>query len=132
MGLSFLYISHDLSSVRQISQRVAVMYLGEIVELADTDELFDDPLHPYTQALIEAVPIPDPKVKNIKARLHGEVPSPITPPLGCRFNPRCPRAKGACREKSPELFEVKEGAFSCLRSSLDWLSFALKQSGNGI
>jgi len=80
IGLSFLYISHDLSSVRQISQRVGVMYLGEIVELADTDELFDNPLHPYTQALIEAVPIPDPKVKNIKARLRGEVPSPITPP----------------------------------------------------
>ena len=72
MGLSFLYISHDLSSVRQISQRVGVMYLGEIVELADTDELFDNPLHPYTQALIEAVPIPDPKMKNIKARLEGK------------------------------------------------------------
>jgi oligopeptide/dipeptide ABC transporter ATP-binding protein len=111
MGLSFLYISHDLSSVRQISQRVAVMYLGEIVELADTDELFDNPLHPYTQALIEAVPIPDPKVKNIKARLKGEVPSPITPPSGCRFNPRCPRANASCREKRPELYEVKTGHF---------------------
>ncbi len=114
MGLSFLYISHDLSSVRQISQRVAVMYLGEIVELADTDELFDNPLHPYTQALIEAVPIPDPKVKNIKARLRGEVPSPINPPSGCRFNPRCPRAKAGCAEKRPELYEDKKGHFvSC-------------------
>jgi len=111
IGLSFLYISHDLSSVRQISQRVGVMYLGEIVELADTDELFDNPLHPYTQALIEAVPIPDPKVKNIKARLRGEVPSPITPPPGCRFNPRCPRATAACTEKRPELIEVKKGHF---------------------
>ncbi len=111
IGLSFLYISHDLSSVRQISQRVGVMYLGEIVELADTDELFDNPLHPYTQALIEAVPIPDPKVKNIKARLRGEVPSPITPPSGCRFNPRCPRATAACTEKRPELIEVKKGHF---------------------
>jgi oligopeptide/dipeptide ABC transporter ATP-binding protein len=111
MGLSFLYISHDLSSVRQISQRVAVMYLGEIVELADTDELFDNSLHPYTQALIEAVPIPDPKVKNIRARLPGEVPSPITPPPGCRFNPRCPRATAACAEKIPELAEVKKGHF---------------------
>lgn len=111
MGLSFLYISHDLSSVRQISQRVAVMYLGEIVELTYTDELFDNPLHPYTQALIEAVPIPDPKVKNVKARLRGEVPSPITPPPGCRFNPRCPRATAACREKRPELFEVKASHF---------------------
>ena len=87
MGLSLLYISHDLSSVRQISQSVAVMYLGEIVELADTDELFDNPKHPYTQALIEAVPIPDPKIKNIKVRLKGEVPSPVNPPMGCRFNP---------------------------------------------
>jgi len=111
MGLSYLYISHDLSSVRQISQRVAVMYLGEIVEMANTDELFDSPLHPYTQALIEAVPIPDPKVKNIKARLKGEVPSPIAPPPGCRFNPRCPRANAACREKRPELFEVTKGHF---------------------
>ncbi len=116
MGLSFLYISHDLSSVRQISQRVGVMYLGEIVELADTDELFDNPLHPYTQALIEAVPIPDPKTKNIKARLRGEVPSPITPPPGCRFNPRCSRASGACIGKRPELVEVKKGHFiSCIQ-----------------
>jgi oligopeptide transport system ATP-binding protein len=111
MGLSFLYISHDLSSVRQISQRVAVMYLGEIVELADTDELFDNPLHHYTQALIEAVPIPDPKIKNIKVMLRGEVPSPIRPPAGCRFNPRCPHATAACSEKKPELIEVKPGHF---------------------
>jgi oligopeptide transport system ATP-binding protein len=117
MGLSFLYISHDLSSVRQISQRVAVMYLGEIVELASSDELFDNPLHPYTQALIEAVPIPDPKVKNIKARLRGEVPSPITPPSGCRFNPRCPRAKAACSQKKPELTEINKGHFlACVQT----------------
>ena len=111
IGLSFLYISHDLSSVRQISQRVAVMYLGEIVELADTDELFDNSLHPYTQALIEAVPIPDPKAKNVKVVLHGEVPSPITPPAGCRFNPRCPLASKECREKKQELVEIKKGHF---------------------
>ena len=111
MGLSYLYISHDLSSVRQISQRVAVMYLGEIVELADTDDLFDNPLHPYTQALIEAVPIPDPNVKNIRTRLKGEVPSPITPPSGCRFNPRCPRASAACAEMRPTLMEVSSGHF---------------------
>jgi oligopeptide transport system ATP-binding protein len=111
MGLSFLYISHDLSSVRQISKRVGVMYLGEIVEIAETDELFDNPLHPYTQALIEAVPIPDPQVKSFKPRLMGEVPSPITPPSGCRFNPRCPLAKAGCTEKRPELAEVKKGHF---------------------
>jgi oligopeptide/dipeptide ABC transporter ATP-binding protein len=87
------------------------MYLGEIVEMADTDELFDNPIHPYTQALIEAVPIPDPKLKNIKAGLKGEVPSPITPPLGCRFNPRCPRARTACTEKRPDLTEIRKGHF---------------------
>jgi oligopeptide/dipeptide ABC transporter ATP-binding protein len=111
MGLSLLFISHDLSSVRQISQRVAVMYLGEIVELADTDELFDYSLHPYTQALIDAVPIPDPKVKNIKARLKGEVPSPINPPKGCRFNPRCSKATQECTEKKPPLEEVTKNHF---------------------
>jgi oligopeptide transport system ATP-binding protein len=111
MGLSFLYISHDLSSVRQISQRVAVMYLGEIVEQADTDELYDNPLHPYTQALIEAVPIPDPKMKNLQAQLRGEVPSPINPPPGCRFNPRCPKATSECSEKRPPMLEIKKGHF---------------------
>ncbi len=114
IGLSYLYISHDLSSVRQISHRVGVMYLGKLVEVADTDELFDNPLHPYTSALIEAVPIPDPKTKAIKIILYGEVPSPINPPLGCRFHPRCPRAQQACSEKEPMLTEVKKGHFlSC-------------------
>jgi oligopeptide transport system ATP-binding protein len=118
MGLSFLYISHDLSSVRQVSQRVGVMYLGEIVELADTDELFDNPMHPYTQALIEAVPIPDPKAQNVKARLRGEVPSPITPPQGCRFNPRCPKATAYCRATKPTLTETKNGHFiACFQTA---------------
>jgi oligopeptide/dipeptide ABC transporter ATP-binding protein len=90
------------------------MYLGKIVELADTDELFDSPLHPYTQALIEAVPIPDPKVKTYKPSLRGEVPSPITPPAGCRFRSRCPRAQTVCGEKEQELIEVRKGHFlSC-------------------
>jgi oligopeptide/dipeptide ABC transporter ATP-binding protein len=111
MGLSYLYISHDLSSVRQISHRVGVMYLGKIVELAETDELFDNPLHPYTQALIEAVPIPDPKTKALKIVLHGEVPSPINPPPGCRFFSRCPRAQGSCRDWEPRLSEFKSGHF---------------------
>jgi oligopeptide transport system ATP-binding protein len=111
MGLSILYISHDLSSVRQISQRVAVMYLGQIVEQAETDELFDTPLHPYTQALIEAVPIPDPKAKNIRAKLKGEVPSPINPPEGCRFNPRCSKATKECKEQKPPLIEVTKNHF---------------------
>ncbi len=111
MGISYLYISHDLSSVRQISQRVGVMYLGKIVETANTDELFDEPMHPYTKALIEAVPIPDPKKKTLKIVLRGEVPSPINPPTGCRFHPRCPRAQKECHEKEPGLIEVKKGHF---------------------
>jgi len=111
VGLTYLYISHDLSSVRQISHRVAVMYLGEIVELADTDELFKEPLHPYTEALIAAVPIPDPKARSIKIVLPGEVPSPINPPSGCRFHPRCPQAKLVCSKKAPKLVEVKPEHF---------------------
>jgi oligopeptide/dipeptide ABC transporter ATP-binding protein len=106
MGLTYLYISHDLSSVRQISNTVAVMYLGEIVELSDTDELFDEPLHPYTIALIQAVPIPDPKAKIMRIILPGEVPSPINPPSGCRFHPRCTKAMPICKEKKPEMHEI--------------------------
>jgi len=109
MGLTYLYISHDLSSVRQISTRVAVMYLGEILELADADELFDKPLHPYTRALIQAVPIPDPKIKRLRLILPGEVPSPINPPKGCRFRPRCPYAKECGKEEKPELVDVDGG-----------------------
>ena len=107
IGLTYLYISHDLSSVRQISHRVAVMYLGEIVELADTDELFKEHLHPYTKALIQAVPIPEPKAKTLKIILPGEVPSPINPPSGCRFHPRCPEVMSICKKKKPELLLVK-------------------------
>jgi len=114
INLTYLYISHDLSSVRQISHRVAVMYLGEIVELADTDHLFKEPIHHYTKALIEAVPIPDPKTKSMKIMLSGEVPSAINPPSGCRFHPRCQFAKSDCSEKKPTLKELKAGHFvSC-------------------
>jgi oligopeptide/dipeptide ABC transporter ATP-binding protein len=110
--LSYLYISHDLSSVRQISQRVAVMYLGEIVELARADEIFDKPLHPYTQALISAVPVPDVDHKTTRIILPGEVPSPINPPQACRFHPRCPHATNICKQTAPK-FEDKliEGHF---------------------
>jgi oligopeptide/dipeptide ABC transporter ATP-binding protein len=109
MGLTYLYISHDLSSVRQISNTVAVMYLGEIVELSTTDELFDKPLHPYTVALIQAVPIPDPKAKIMRLILPGEVPSPINPPSGCRFHPRCPKVMPICKERKPAMLEISPG-----------------------
>jgi oligopeptide transport system ATP-binding protein len=108
-GLTYLFIAHDLSVVRHLCQRVAVMYLGHIVELAACDELFDHPLHPYTQALLAAVPVPDPSVE---ARRHfrpvkGEVPSPINPPSGCVFHPRCPMAVETCKQVQPELREVR-------------------------
>jgi oligopeptide transport system ATP-binding protein len=106
-GLTYLYISHDLASVRQISDRVAVMYLGQIVEIASTDEIFTKPLHPYTQALISAVPIPDPDKKSKRMILSGEVPSPISPPDACRFHPRCPFATEICSRVAPPLIEVK-------------------------
>lgn len=110
-GLSYLYISHDLGSVRQITNRVAVMYLGKIFELAETEELFTKPLNPYTQALLSAIPIPDPDRKRSRIILPGEVPSAINPPSGCRFNPRCPYATERCKSEEPLLREVRPGHF---------------------
>ena len=110
-GLTYLFISHDLSVVRHICHRVAVMYLGKMVELADCDELFDNPLHPYTKALLEAVPIPDPTVEAGRAHkiIKGEIPSPINPPSGCVFHPRCEIAVDRCSKAAPEFREVKPG-----------------------
>jgi oligopeptide transport system ATP-binding protein len=110
-GLTYLFIAHDLSVVRHLCQRVAVMYLGRIVEMADSDELFDNPLHPYTQALLSAVPVPDPRVEAARAFRppRGEVPSPINPPSGCVFHPRCPMAVEGCRQARPALRELRPG-----------------------
>ena len=110
-GLTYLFISHDLSVIRHLCQRVAVMYLGHIVELAECDELYDDPIHPYTRALLAAVPIPDPSVEAKRAHevVKGEVPSPINPPSGCVFHPRCPIAVDGCSKAIPEFREIKPG-----------------------
>jgi oligopeptide transport system ATP-binding protein len=109
--LTYLFIAHDLSVVRHLCQRVAVMYLGHIVERADCDELFDNPLHPYTQALLAAVPVPDPRVEATRAfrPAKGEVPSPINPPSGCVFHPRCPMAVDRCKRERPALRELRPG-----------------------
>lgn len=114
LGLTYLFIAHDLSMVKHISDRVGVMYLGTMVELASSGDLYDKPLHPYTQALLSAIPVPDPEVERSKKRipLEGEVPSPINPKPGCRFAPRCRYAKPICSEKSPEFKEVEPNHFA--------------------
>jgi len=111
-ALSYLFVAHDLAVVEHISHRVAVMYLGRIVELADTREVFDNPGHPYTEALLSAVPVPDPTTQRKRIILAGDVPSPITPPTGCRFHTRCPYAFDRCRSEEPKLAEIAPAHFA--------------------
>ncbi len=113
LGLTYLFIAHDLSMVRYISDRVGVMYLGNMMELADSEELYENPIHPYTKALLSAIPIPDPDIQKNKKRimLEGDVPSPINPKPGCRFVDRCPYATDICRRETPKFEEVKPGHF---------------------
>jgi oligopeptide/dipeptide ABC transporter ATP-binding protein len=109
LGLTYLFIAHDLSMVRHISDRMAVMYLGKIMELADRDEIYLRPVHPYTQALMSAVPVPDPDIAMERKHiiLEGDIPSPAHPPVGCNFNTRCPYAEDICFNEEPEFTEVK-------------------------
>jgi len=109
LNLTYLLITHDLSTVRIISNRIAIMYLGEVVELAPTVEIFNSPMHPYTEALISSVLIPDPKEILKEIPLKGEIPSPINPPKGCRFNTRCPHLRPECQKEKPELIPYKDG-----------------------
>ncbi|MHA1721466.1 MAG: ABC transporter ATP-binding protein [Candidatus Baldrarchaeia archaeon] len=116
-NLTFMFISHDLAVVKYMSNRIAVMYLGQIVEIAESEELFEKPLHPYTRILLSALPIPDPEIarkKKLREEVRGEPPSPINPPPGCRFHPRCPYMMAKCRYKEPRLVEYEPGHYvSC-------------------
>ena len=111
MGLTYLFISHDLSVVKYITDQILVMYLGNVMEYADTDEIFSNPMHPYTQALFSAVPVPDPDVKMERVMLEGDIPSPVNPPRGCKFHTRCAKCMSACRLVEPKYMEVEPNHF---------------------
>lgn len=123
LGLTYLFIAHDLSMVRHISDRIAVMYLGKVMELADRNSIYINPLHPYTQALMSAVPVPDPDVQATRRRiiLEGDIPSPSNPPQGCNFNTRCPVAKDICFDQDPDFREVKESHWAACHFAEEFL-----------
>ena len=130
--LSYLFVAHDLAVVEHISHRIAVMYLGKLVELTDRESLFAEPLHPYTEALLSAVPMPDPEAKRQRIILQGDVPSPINPPSGCRFHTRCPYAEPRCKVEEPMMREVKPGHHvACHLRDVDTAVFAAARASNG-
>lgn len=129
LDLAYLFISHDLSVIRHLCDEIAVMYLGRIVEKGPVEQVFADPQHPYTQALLSAVPIPDPELRAKRILLTGDVPSPVNPPAACRFNPRCPRAQDLCREVDPPLEAKKPGQLAACHFPGDAAKWPVTQPG---
>ena len=113
LGLTYLFIAHDLTVVEHISTRVAVMYLGSLVEVAPSAQLYKEPLHPYTRALLSAVPVPEPTRKRERIMLTGEIPSPLNPPSGCKFHPRCPDVMDVCKVENPQLVQIGKTRVAC-------------------
>jgi oligopeptide/dipeptide ABC transporter ATP-binding protein len=130
-NLTYLFIAHDLAVVKHISDRIAVMYLGEIVEQAETEELFARPLHPYTQALLASIPVPVPRARRERAQVEGDAPTPISPPDGCRFHTRCPIAAPECERDKPPLSEDSPGHLvACIRTDVSGQAFILPKPKN--